>query len=87
MPQQLSPDEIKKWKRKIFAASVMRIAGGVFFMLGIAIFSNMFNMARALGLDHGQVHSIFGLFLFMIGIFDMFVVAPFIMRRPKKKKA
>jgi uncharacterized membrane protein len=83
--QKLSQDEIIKWRKKLLTASVMRIAGMVFIIFGIVMLTNMFNIARILGLHHDNVHAIFGLFLFMIGVFDTFIVPQLILRRPKKK--
>jgi hypothetical protein len=79
-------DELTKWQKKVLAASMMRIAGGIFIIFGIVIFTNMFGVARALGLTHDNVHSIFGLFLFSVGIFDAMILPNLILRQPKKKK-
>ena len=79
-------DELLKWQKKVLAASMMRIAGGVFIIFGIVILTNMFDVSRALGLTHNNIHSIFGLFLFSIGIFDAMIVPNIILRQPKKKK-
>ena len=85
--RSFTKEEIALWQKKVFAASMMRIAGGVFVIFGIVIMTNMFDVAHALGLTFNNIHSIFGLFLFMVGIFDALVIPRFILRMPKKKKA
>lgn len=79
-------EEIIKWRKKLLAASVFRIAGLVFMIFGIVVLTNMFNTARILGLAHDNVHSIFGLFLFVIGVFDAFLLPNLILRQKKPKK-
>ena len=82
-----SKDEIIKWQKKLLVASVLRVAGLVFMIFGIVLLTNMFNTARILGLVHDNVNAIFGLFLFMVGVFDAFLLPNLILRMPKKKKA
>ncbi len=84
--KQPSPEMIK-WQKKVLAASMVRIAGGIFIIFGLVVLTNMFGVAHALGLTHNNIHSIFGLFLFLVGVFDAMILPNFILRQPKKKKA
>ena len=80
-------EELTLWRKKVLAASMMRVAGGVFIIFGLVVLTNMFGIARALGLTFNNIHSIFGLFLFLIGVFDAMILPKIILRMPKKKKA
>lgn len=84
--KKASHEEILKWRKKLLVASVLRVAGLVFMIFGIVVLTNMFNTARILGLAHDNVHSIFGLFLFVIGVFDAFLLPNLILRQKKPKK-
>jgi uncharacterized membrane protein HdeD (DUF308 family) len=86
MAKELSKAEaLLKWRKKVFAASMMRIAGGVFIIFGLVILTNMFGIAHALSLTYDNVNTVFGLLLFVIGVFDAMVIPNLILRQPKKK--